>query len=56
MNKRLDLETAQKVAEKRGYEWALTSFARNAYDLTKEGYDVFTKPDERAWHRLRRSR
>jgi 3-hydroxyisobutyrate dehydrogenase-like beta-hydroxyacid dehydrogenase len=36
MNKRLDLEIAQKVAEKRGHEWALTSFARNAYDLTKE--------------------
>jgi len=36
MNKRLDLEIAQKVAEIRGHEWALTSFARNAYDLTKE--------------------
>jgi 3-hydroxyisobutyrate dehydrogenase-like beta-hydroxyacid dehydrogenase len=36
MNKRLDMEIAQKVAEKRGHEWALTSFARNAYDLTKE--------------------
>jgi hypothetical protein len=35
MNKRLDQEIAQKVAEKQGHKWALTSFARNAWGQTK---------------------
>jgi len=35
MNKRLDEEIAQKVAEKQGPKWALTSFARDAWGQTK---------------------
>ena len=36
MNKRLDMEIAQKVAEKHGHRWALTEFTREAYDKSKE--------------------
>ena len=36
MNKRLDEEIAQKVAEKQGHRWALTSFAREAWSSTGE--------------------
>jgi len=36
MNKRLDKQIGQKVAEKRGLHWALTSFAEAASELTKE--------------------
>jgi len=36
MNKRLDEEIAQNVAEKQGHKWALTSFAREAWGSTKE--------------------
>jgi len=39
MNKRLDQEIAQKVAEKQGHKWALTSFARGAWGQTKEEFD-----------------
>jgi len=35
MNTRLDLQIGQKVAEKRGHEWALTDFAYQAYKLTE---------------------
>jgi hypothetical protein len=36
MNKKSLKELGQKVAEKQGYRWALTSFAREAWDSTKE--------------------
>lgn len=36
MNKRLYEEIAQKVAEKNGHKWALTSFARDTWGQTKE--------------------
>jgi len=36
MNKRLDEEIAQKVAEKQGHKWALTSFAQEAWGSTKK--------------------
>jgi len=36
MNKRLDAILGQRVAEKRGKNWALTSFMRDAWDSTKE--------------------
>ena len=36
MNKLLDEEIAQKVAEKHGHKWALTEFTREAYDKSKE--------------------
>ena len=36
MNKRLDKQIGQKVAEKHGLHWALTSFAEAASELTKE--------------------
>jgi len=36
MNKRLEEEIAQGVAEKQGHRWALTSFAREAWGSTKE--------------------
>ena len=36
MNKRLDKHIGQKVAEKRGLHWALTSFAEATSELTKE--------------------
>jgi hypothetical protein len=40
MNKRLDLEIAQKVAVKRGLKWALTDFAHSAFDKTREEINV----------------
>jgi len=36
MNKLLDEEIAQKVAEKHGHKWALTEFTREAYDKLKQ--------------------
>ena len=36
MNKRLDKQVGQKVAEKRGLHWALTSFAEAVKEQTKE--------------------
>jgi len=36
MNKRLQELTGEQVAEKHGHEWALTEFAYEAYDLTKD--------------------
>lgn len=36
MNKRLDEQIGQKVAEKNGHEWTLTDFAYQAYKSTKE--------------------
>ena len=36
MNKLLDEEIAQKVAEKHGHRWALTEFTRETYDKSKE--------------------
>jgi len=36
MNKKLDAALGQRVAEKRGKNWALTSFMREAWDNTKE--------------------
>lgn len=36
MNKLLDEEIAQKVAEKHGHKWALTEFTHEAYDKSKE--------------------
>jgi len=36
MNKKLDAVLGQRVAEKRGKTWALTSFMREAWDSTKE--------------------
>jgi hypothetical protein len=36
MNKRFDVILGQRVAEKRGKNWALTSFMRDAWDSTKE--------------------
>ncbi|MFQ6114359.1 MAG: hypothetical protein ACE5NG_09780 [bacterium] len=39
MNKRLDKQIGQKVAEKRGLQWALTSFAEAASELTREEID-----------------
>ena len=35
MNKRLDKQIGQKVAEKRGLHWALTSFAEAASELSE---------------------
>jgi len=36
INKKLMKELGQKVAEKQGHKWALTSFARAAWGQTKE--------------------
>lgn len=36
MNKRLDAVLDQRIAEKRGKNWALTSFMRGAWDSTRE--------------------
>jgi hypothetical protein len=36
MNKKLDAVLGQRVAEKRGKNWALTSFMRESWDSTKE--------------------
>lgn len=43
MNKRLDKEIAQNVAEKQGHKWVLTAFARNAWGETKE---ELSSPDD----------
>lgn len=40
MNKRLDRQIGQKVAEKHGLHWALTSFAEAASELTKEEISI----------------
>jgi len=40
MNKRLDTILGQRVAEKRGKCWALTSFMRSAWDSTKEDLHI----------------
>jgi len=40
MNKRLDEEIAQKVAEKHGHKWALPAFARDAFGQTKEEINI----------------
>jgi len=40
MNKLLDEEIAQKVAEKQGHKWALTAFARDAWGKTKRNCAV----------------
>jgi len=45
MNKRLDAILGQRVAEKRGKCWALTSFMRSAWDTTKEELDVHVQRD-----------
>jgi hypothetical protein len=36
MNKRLEKEIGEQLAEKRGWHWALTSFALEAYGATEE--------------------
>jgi hypothetical protein len=36
MNKKLDSLIGKKVAEKRGKNWALTSFMRYAWNSTKQ--------------------
>jgi len=36
MNKKLDAMMGQHAAEKRGKNWVLTSFMREAWDCTKE--------------------
>lgn len=36
MNKRLDLQIGQKVAEKRGLHWALTSFAEASWRIEEK--------------------
>jgi len=43
MNKKLDAALGQRVAEKRGKSWALTSFMRDAWDSTKEEIQVETQ-------------
>jgi len=43
MNKRLDAILGQRVAEKRGKCWALTSFIRSTRDSTKEESDVMCR-------------
>jgi len=40
MNKRLDKQIGQKVAEKRGLHWALTNFAEATSELTKEEISI----------------
>jgi hypothetical protein len=45
MNKRLNAILGQRVAEKRGKAWALTSFMRSAWDSTKE--DLLEKAEDR---------
>jgi hypothetical protein len=40
MNKRLDAILGQRVAEKRGKNWALTSFMRSAWDSAKEEINI----------------
>ena len=36
MNKRLEKEFGEQVAEQRGWHWALTSFAVEAWSKTKD--------------------
>jgi len=43
MNKLLDEEIEQKVAEKHGHKWALTEFTHEAYDKSKEELSQKTK-------------
>jgi len=45
MNNRLDAVLGQRVAEKRGKCWALTSFMRSAWDSIKEELDVRVQRD-----------
>ena len=45
MNKRLNAILGQRVAEKRGKAWALTSFMRSAWDSTKE--ELLEKAEDR---------
>ena len=40
MNKRLEKEFGEKVAEKRGWHWALTSFAVDAWGETEKGMSL----------------
>jgi len=47
MNRRLERELGQRVAEKRGHHWALTGFAAEAWGETeKEDLTVFKKAVE----------
>jgi hypothetical protein len=43
MNKRLETEFGERIAEQRGWHWALTSFAVEAWRETSETSDVFSK-------------
>ena len=43
MNKRLEKEFGERIAEQRGWHWALTSFAVEAWRETSETSDVFSK-------------
>jgi len=43
MNKKLDAMLGQRVAEKRGKNWALTNFMRSAWDSTKDDFGEETK-------------
>ena len=50
MNKRLQKQKKESVAEQRGWHWALTSFALEAYGATKEdlqNFDAFSKSSEK---------
>ena len=40
MNKRLEKEFGEKVAEKRGWHWSLTSFATEVWGETDPSIDV----------------
>ena len=46
MNKLLEEETAQRVAEKHGHKWALTEFTREAYDKSKEEFSQKVDRDD----------
>jgi hypothetical protein len=46
MNKRLDAILGQRVAEKRGKAWALTSFMRSAWDSTREELEADVMKNE----------
>lgn len=48
MNKRLQKQIKESVAEQRGWHWALTSFALEAYGATEEdlSVDAFSKSSE----------
>jgi len=45
MNKKLDAALGQRVTEKRGKNWALTSFMRSAWDSIREELDVHVQRD-----------